>query len=104
MQTSNFVAEYGQVGGGYFNFIMKSGTHQLHGDGFDYLGNEALNARLPWTDAAAQSPAQVGQHLNPASVAASANGVNTGGYGYIATVAGAGATLRSGQIIGRFTF
>jgi hypothetical protein len=42
--------------------------------------------------------------VNPASVPSSANGVNTGGYGYIATVGGAGATPRSGQIVARFTF
>jgi hypothetical protein len=32
------------------------------------------------------------------------NGVLTGGYGYINTVAGAGAQPRSGQLVGRFTF
>src|SRR5262249_27810608 len=28
IQTSNFAAEYGQAAGGYFNYIMKSGTNQ----------------------------------------------------------------------------
>jgi hypothetical protein len=32
------------------------------------------------------------------------NGVNTSGYGYIATVGGAGTSPRTGQIVGRFTF
>ncbi len=49
VQTSNFAAEYGQVGGGYFNYTMKSGTNQLHGSGYDYFDNEALNAGLPFT-------------------------------------------------------
>lgn len=44
VQTSNFAAEYGQVGGGYFNFTMKSGTNQLHGSAYDFFVNEALNA------------------------------------------------------------
>jgi len=44
VQTSNFAAEYGQVGGGYFNFTMKSGTNQFHGTAYDYFDNEALNA------------------------------------------------------------
>ena len=35
VQTSNFSAEYGQVGGGYFNYTMKSGTNQLHGSAYD---------------------------------------------------------------------
>ena len=33
-----------------------------------------------------------------------ANGVYTGGYGYINTVGGAGSQPRSGQIVARFTF
>jgi hypothetical protein len=41
IQTSNFDAEYGQAGGGYFNYTMKSGTNQIHGSGFDYFVNEA---------------------------------------------------------------
>jgi len=66
VQTSNFAAEYGQVGGGYFNFTMKSGTNQLHGSAYDYFVNEALNAGLPYTDAAQQNPAKAGQHIRNA--------------------------------------
>jgi hypothetical protein len=66
VQTSNFAAEYGQVGGGYFNFTMKSGTNQFHGSGYDYFVNEVFNAGLPWTDAGTQSPLKAGQHIrNP---------------------------------------
>ena len=50
IQTSNFAAEYGQVGGGYFNYTMKSGTNQLHGSAYDYFNNEALNAGIPFTN------------------------------------------------------
>jgi hypothetical protein len=50
IQTSNFAAEYGQVGGGYFNYTMKSGTNQFHGSAYDYFDNEALNAGLPFTN------------------------------------------------------
>ena len=49
IQTSNFAAEYGQVGGGYINFTMKSGTNQLHGSAYDYFQNSALNSGLPFT-------------------------------------------------------
>jgi hypothetical protein len=49
IQTSNFAAEYGQAGGGYFNYTMKSGTNRLHGSGFDYLVNTVFNAGLPFT-------------------------------------------------------
>src|SRR5205085_8241321 len=59
VQTSNFSAEFGQVGGGSVNFTMKSGTNQFHGSSFDYFANEALNAGLPWSDGGK------GQHLRP---------------------------------------
>ena len=51
VQTSNFAAEYGQVGGGFFNYTMKSGTNQLHGSAYDYYVNEAFNAATPWVNA-----------------------------------------------------
>jgi hypothetical protein len=51
VQTSNFAAEYGQVGGGFFNYTMKSGTNQLHGSVYDYFVNEAFNANTPWINA-----------------------------------------------------
>jgi hypothetical protein len=50
IQTSNFAAEYGQVGGGYINYTMKSGTNQYHGSAYDYYQNTALNAGLPFTN------------------------------------------------------
>jgi len=45
VETSNFAAEYGQAGGGYINYTMKSGTNQYHGDVYEYLRNSALDAR-----------------------------------------------------------
>ena len=51
IQTSNFAAEYGLVGGGFFNYTMKSGTNQLHGSAYDYFVNEAFNANTPWVNA-----------------------------------------------------
>jgi len=50
IQTSNYSAEFGQVGGGLFNVTMKSGTNQYHGAGYDYLVNEAFNASTPYTN------------------------------------------------------
>jgi outer membrane receptor protein involved in Fe transport len=63
VQTSNFAAEYGQAGGGYFNFTMKSGTNALHGSAYDYVVNEAFNAGLPFTDAGTLTPLKAGQHI-----------------------------------------
>src|SRR3974377_2549396 len=51
VQTSNYAAEYGQVGGGFFNYTMKSGTNQFHGSAYDYYVNEAFNANTPWINA-----------------------------------------------------
>jgi len=66
IQTSNFAAEYGQAGGGYFNYTMKSGTNQYHGSGYDYFVNEVLDAGLPFTDRGATNSAKAGQHIrNP---------------------------------------
>ncbi len=49
IQTSNYAAEYGQVGGGVFNVTMKSGTNQFHGTVYDNFVNEAFNAGNPFT-------------------------------------------------------
>ena len=48
IQTSNFAAEYGQVGGGMFNVTMRSGTNQFHGSAYDYFVNEIFNAGNPF--------------------------------------------------------
>jgi hypothetical protein len=48
VMTSNFAAEYGQVGGGFLNYTMKSGTNAYHGSAYDYFTNEAFNAGHPW--------------------------------------------------------
>jgi len=64
VQTSNYAAEYGQAGGGYFNYTMKSGTNQFHGAVFDYLVNEGLNAGTPFTDRITTGDAaRTGQHI-----------------------------------------
>ena len=49
VQTSNFAAEFGSVGGGIFNVTMKSGTNQFHGSAYDYMVNEVTNAAHPFT-------------------------------------------------------
>jgi hypothetical protein len=50
VQTSNYAAEYGQAGGGYFNYTMKSGTNQFHGSAYDYIVTESLHAGTPFTN------------------------------------------------------
>src|ERR1700682_76150 len=43
--TNNFDAEYGNYSGGQINVITKSGTNEWHGNVFEFLRNNPLNAR-----------------------------------------------------------
>ena len=44
LQTSGQSAEFGRSQGGVFNFVLKSGTNQVHGSGYFGMRNEALDA------------------------------------------------------------
>src|SRR5437016_5754662 len=43
--TDNFDAEFGNYSGGVVNVVTKSGANALHGSGFEFLRNTALDAR-----------------------------------------------------------
>jgi hypothetical protein len=45
VQTNSASAEYGAFGGGVVNLTLRSGTNEYHGALFEYLRNEALNAK-----------------------------------------------------------
>ena len=45
LETGDYSAEIGHGLGGVLNAVMKSGTNKLHGDLFDYLRNDVLDAR-----------------------------------------------------------
>ena len=66
VQVSNYAAEYGQAGGGYFNYTMKSGSNAFHGSAYDYFVNEVLNAGRPFTDAGLSNSLKTGQHIRDA--------------------------------------
>jgi len=42
--TSNYQAEYGRNSGGAITAIIKSGTKEFHGSGYDFYRHESLNA------------------------------------------------------------
>ncbi len=45
VETNGFKAEFGAAGGGAINFISKSGTNNYHGVAYEYLRNDAMDAR-----------------------------------------------------------
>jgi hypothetical protein len=55
--TNNAGAEYGHASGGAFVAISKSGTNAFHGSVWEFLRNDALNARNWFAPAPARKPA-----------------------------------------------
>jgi hypothetical protein len=45
VQSHNDQAEFGQVMGGIVNVVTKSGTNELHGSAWEYVRNDAFDAR-----------------------------------------------------------
>lgn len=45
VMSSNFSAEYGRSTGGIINLSLKSGTNQFHGSAYDFLRNDAMDAK-----------------------------------------------------------
>jgi hypothetical protein len=45
LQTSNYSAEYGRVGGGVTNMVLKSGGNQFHGTAFEFVRNDFFDSR-----------------------------------------------------------
>jgi len=45
VDTNGFKAEFGQAGGGTMTFVSKSGSNAFHGSAFEFLRNDAMDAR-----------------------------------------------------------
>ena len=56
VQSHNDKAEYGGVLGGIVNVVSKSGTNTLHGSTWEFVRNDKLDARNPFTDATRKGP------------------------------------------------
>jgi hypothetical protein len=61
INTSSFSAQYG-MGGIIFDQISRSGTNAWHGDAYEYLQNNALNAAGYFNN---QAPVMISNPLNP---------------------------------------
>jgi hypothetical protein len=56
--TGNYSAEYGRTSGGVVNAISKSGTNAFHGDLYEFLRNDKLDARDFFLNAIPQANGQ----------------------------------------------
>ncbi len=61
-------ADVGGVIGGVVNIVSKSGTNNFHGSGFEFVRNDAFDARNTFTDANRTSPAPFRQNQFGATV------------------------------------
>ncbi len=53
--TNGISAQYGRISGGAVEVVTKSGTNELHGQGFEYFRNDMLNAAA-WQQNASNVP------------------------------------------------
>ena len=56
LSTSTYSAEFGNSSGGVVNFTLKSGGNEFHGEAYDLLRNEKLNANQFRSNAAGRFP------------------------------------------------
>jgi hypothetical protein len=56
VQSNNYSADTGRLGGAVVNATIKSGTNSLHGSAYDFLRNRELNARNYFTSPTASKP------------------------------------------------
>jgi hypothetical protein len=54
--TGNYDAEFAQVGGAVIQVSTKTGTNQYHGSLFEFLQNDVMNARNPFSEPSGPPP------------------------------------------------
>ncbi len=63
VQTSMYDASQGRDSGGNVNAILKSGTREFHGDGYEFLRNDVLNANDYFLNRAGEKRPPVKQNI-----------------------------------------
>src|SRR5438046_8604680 len=63
VQTSLYDASQGRNGGGNVNAILKSGTRNFHGDGYEFFRNDVLNANEYFLNRAGQHRPPIKQNI-----------------------------------------
>lgn len=63
VQTSLYDASQGRNGGGNVNAILKSGTKNFHGDGYEFFRNDVMNANEYFLNRAGQNRPPVKQNI-----------------------------------------
>jgi hypothetical protein len=62
VDTNGFKAEFGRAGGGAISFVSKSGTNELHGNVYEFLRNDALDANNFFNNANGRKKPVLKQH------------------------------------------
>ncbi|HEX3571973.1 MAG TPA: TonB-dependent receptor [Acidobacteriaceae bacterium] len=70
VEANNVPAEFGRFNGGVVNVATRSGSNTLHGSAFEYLRNEALNARNYFASAAPARKPEYRRNLYGATLGA----------------------------------
>jgi hypothetical protein len=56
VQTNSSAAEFGRTSGGILNILTKSGANELHGNAYEFLGNDQLNSANFFTNRSGKAP------------------------------------------------
>ncbi len=81
VQTSLYDASAGRNGGGMVNAVLRTGTNEWHGDAFEFLRNDALNANDYFLNRSGESRPELKQNIFGGSLGGPLG--SSGRFGYI---------------------